>query len=93
MNTRAGITKKVSLSVRADDLKIIKERARRLHGGNVSAVFADLILAIKRQEAWAKAEANLGGTIAVTDFERSEIDRELFGESPRRRAIAKRRGR
>ncbi|MCL2726501.1 MAG: hypothetical protein FWD69_18940 [Polyangiaceae bacterium] len=40
MNTRAGITKKVSLSVRADDLKIIKERARRLHGGNVSAVVA-----------------------------------------------------
>jgi hypothetical protein len=91
MPTRAGVTTKVSLSVRNEDLRILKERAKRLHQGNVSAVFAELIDAIKRQEAWAKAVEWYGKPIEVADAERADIDREIFGEpAPRRRSKRRR---
>lgn len=91
MPKRAGITRKVSLSVNVDDFEVIEQRAKRLHGGNVSAVFADLIATIKRQEAWGKALAWYGRSVATTDAEREAIDRELLGERPPQ-AGAKRRG-
>ena len=81
MGKRAGVTTKVSLSVHADDLAMLKARARRLHHGNVSAVFAELIATAKRQEAWAKALAWYGKPIVVRDDEREQIDRELLGET------------
>lgn len=80
MKARAGVTRKVSLSVHEDDLALLKERAKRLHHGNVSAVFAELIATIKRQEAWARATAWYGKPIALSDEEREAIDRELLGE-------------
>lgn len=82
MAKRPGDTSKVSLSVRNDDLRVLKERAKRLHRGNVSAVFAELIAAIKRQEAWAKAVEWYGKPITLSEREREEIDRELFGDAP-----------
>lgn len=91
MAKRAGVTSKVSLSVDNDDLEMLKQRARRLYGGNVSAVFAELIATIKRQEAWSKAVAWYGKPIAMTDEERDEIDRELLGGGVRRPS-RKRRG-
>jgi hypothetical protein len=81
MSKRAGVTKKVSLSVHADDLKMLKQRAKRLYDGNVSAVFNDLIALVKRQEAWEKALAWYGKSVAVTDEERGTIDRELLGSA------------
>lgn len=86
---RAGVTSKVSLSVHRDDLEMLKRRAKRLYGGNVSAVFAELIATIKRQEAWGKAVAWYGKAIVLTDEEREGIDRELFGDE--RRSTKKRR--
>jgi hypothetical protein len=83
MAERAGVTTKVSLSVRNEDLRILKDRAKRLHGGNVSAVFAELIATIKRQEAWERALAWYGKPIGMTDDERDEIDRELSGKTSR----------
>jgi hypothetical protein len=77
---RAGVTKKVSLSLHKDDAAMLKERARRLNGGNVSAVFAELIATIRRQEAWSKALGWYGGDIDMTEKEREEIDRELLGD-------------
>jgi len=85
------MTTKVSLSIRNDDLKVIKERAKRLHGGNVSAVFADVIAAIKRQEAWAKAETWYGDDATATESEQQEIDLELLGKKGRRKVPRKRR--
>lgn len=90
MKGRAGVTRKVSLSVHKDDLAIIKERAKRLHDGNVSAVFAELIDAIKRQEAWGRAVAWYGKPIALSEAEREMIDRELLG-SRRPRSSRKRK--
>lgn len=88
MATRAGVTSKVSLSVHKDDLKLLKARAKRLHHGNVSAVFAELIATIKRLEAWERAVAWYGKPITLGDEERQAIDDELLGT---RRGHRKRR--
>ncbi|MGH7293678.1 MAG: hypothetical protein ACRELB_02035 [Polyangiaceae bacterium] len=73
-----------------DDLALLRKRARRLHGGNVSAVFAELIAEIKRRESWERALAWYGDPVDLTDAEREAIDRELLGPGkptgPRRRA-------
>jgi hypothetical protein len=90
MAKRAGVTSKVSLSVHRDDLEILKRRAKRLYGGNVSAVFAELIATIKRQEAWGKAVAWYGKPIVLSDEDREGIDRELLREGQRRTAPKKR---
>lgn len=89
MSKRAGVTKKVSLSVHVDDLAILQQRAKRLHGGNVSAVFADLIAQIRRQESWRKALAWYGEPLDTSPEERDAIDRELLGEPPARRRRAR----
>ncbi len=88
MAKRAGVTSKVSLSVANDDLEMLKQRAKRLYRGNVSAVFAELIATIKRQEAWDKAVAWYGKPIVLSDEERDSIDRELLRKE---RSLAKRR--
>ena len=91
MAKRAGVTSKVSLSVNSDDLEMLKRRAKRLYGGNVSAVFAELIATIKRQEAWGKAVAWYGEPIVLSDEDREGIDRELLLQGQRRAASRRRR--
>ena len=93
MAKRAGVTKKVSLSVNRDDLAVLTKRAKRLHGGNVSAVFAELIAEIKRREAWDRAVAWYGESLELSDDERAGIDRELLGGAPRKSARATRQKR
>jgi len=90
MAKRAGVTQKVSLSVRREDLAMLKKRARQLHDGNVSAVFAELIAEIRRREAWARAVAWYGKPIVLSEAEQPAIDRELLGERRARRARRKR---
>jgi hypothetical protein len=67
-------------------------RAKRLHGGNVSAVFAELIAEIKRREAWDPAVTWYGQPLDIDEAERQAIDRELLGparpRSTRRRRVA-----
>jgi hypothetical protein len=70
---------------------MLKRRAKRLYGGNVSAVFAELIASIKRQEAWGKAAAWYGKAIVLSDEDRESIDLELLGEGRRRTKAKKRR--
>ncbi len=90
MKKRAGVTRKVSLSVHEKDFDMLAERAKRLHGGNVSAVFGELIARIRREEALQKAFAWYGKPIILTDDERARIDRELLGEPrlPRRKSAS-----
>jgi hypothetical protein len=90
MAKRAGVTRKVSLSVHEDDWKMLKKRAERGHGGNVSAVFADLIVRIRREEALRKAFEWYGEEIALSDDDRARIDREILGDAaaPRRKRRA-----
>jgi len=89
MAKRAGVTSKVSLSVNREDLAMLKKRAKRLHGGNVSAVFAELIAEIRRREAWDRAVTWYGEPIVLTDAERTAIDRELLGDGSGKRARRK----
>ncbi|MCK6537161.1 MAG: hypothetical protein L6Q84_29685 [Polyangiaceae bacterium] len=80
MSKRVGVTKKVSLSVHRDDLRMLKERAKRVHGGNVSAVFAELILRVRREEALRKALEWYGKPIPLSEEDRARIDLEIFGK-------------
>jgi hypothetical protein len=89
MSKRAGVTRKVSLSVHEDDLRMLKMRAKRVHGGNVSAVFAELIDRVRREEALREAFEWYGKPIVLSDEHRARIDREIFGE-PRRAQRRKR---
>jgi hypothetical protein len=82
MPKRAGVTRKVSLSVHEEDLRLLKKRAKRVHSGNVSAVFAELIARIRREEALRQAFDWYGRPIVLTDEDRARIDREIFGEPP-----------
>jgi len=90
MAKRAGVTEKVSLSVNREDLAMLKKRAKRLHGGNVSALFAELIAEVRRREAWERAVAWYGKPIEVSEEERASIDREIFGDARGRSAKRKR---
>ncbi len=89
MTKRAGVTRKVSLSIHEDDWRTLNARAKRLYKGNLSATVSDLIAMLKREEAWAKAVAWYGKPLDMTDAEREAIERELLGVSP----AAPRRGR
>jgi hypothetical protein len=77
---RAGVTQKISISVNEADLKILKKRAKRLHGGNVSAVFVEMTTWAKQQEARAAVLAALGGE-PITEQEREAVRREWRGEA------------
>jgi hypothetical protein len=87
MAKRAGITEKISVSVDRGDLVILRKRAKRLHGGNVSAVIAEIIARAKEQEGLAELLDWLGGPASMTKSEADEIDRELLGrpKSPKKR--------
>ncbi len=84
MAKRAGTTRKVSLSVDESDYFLIKNRAERLHEGNVSAVFAEMIAQIKREEGWAKMLAWYGKPVELTPEERDEIDAQILGRPVRK---------
>lgn len=92
MAVRAGATTKLSVSVKNDDLAVLKARAKRMHGGNVSAVFAELIAQVKRQEAWAQAVAWYGRPLTASDEERRRIDEELLGGEAQAKGNRRRKG-
>jgi hypothetical protein len=79
MSSRAGITEKISVSVDRADLSILRKRANRLHGGNVSAVIAEIIARAKEQEGLAELLDWLGGPAQMTAEEAADIDGELRG--------------
>jgi hypothetical protein len=87
MAKRAGVTEKISVSVDRADLAILRKRAERLHGGNVSAVIAEIIARAKEQEGLAELLDWLGGPAPMTAEEAAEIDGELRGppRTPKKR--------
>jgi hypothetical protein len=66
---------KISVSVAAEDLTVLKRRAKRLYGGNLSAVIHEMAQKTKRLEAMEKLIASLGGP-SLTDAARRTIDAE-----------------
>jgi|CXWL01.1.fsa_nt_gi hypothetical protein len=75
MQKRAGLTAKISISLDREDLKALKKRAKRLFGGNVSAVIAELADDAKLLEGISDLVDALGGPV-LTDDDRRRIDRE-----------------
>jgi hypothetical protein len=82
---------KVSISIDDADLRWLKKRAKRLHGGNLSAAVAEGTRLVRHREALGALLDELG----APQLSSEEIDRaaaELHGEQvtaarPRRRHV------
>ena len=76
MKRKNGINAvKISVSIAEDDLTILRRRAKRLYGGNLSAVIHEMAQKTKKQEAMEKLVGSLGGP-SLTDAARLAIDAE-----------------
>lgn len=69
-------TRKISVSVTEDDLKVLVARAKRAHRGNVSAVLHDLVTTLRREEAMDRLLAKLGAD-SVTEDELQRLRDEI----------------
>jgi hypothetical protein len=75
---RSGRTKNVSVSLDGTVLKMLRERADSMHGGNLSAAIAEAAEALHRQAARDAVVAELGrGRPPLTDEERAAVRAEL----------------
>lgn len=73
MRRARGIrTQKISISVTREDLARLERRAKRLFGGNISAVIHEMAEQAEKQEAIDKLWVSLGKP-TVTDAERRAI--------------------
>lgn len=86
-SARAGHTDKVSVSIERSDLALLRERARRLYAGNLSAVIAEGVRRVREEEGREALVAWLGDVGHATPEEREAIRAEWRGEGsqPRRR--------
>jgi hypothetical protein len=75
MKKRSGGTEKISISIGTSDLASLRKRAKRLYGGNVSAVIAELAADAALLEGMHELVDSLGGPL-LTDRERETLDRE-----------------
>jgi len=81
-------TQKISISVSAEDLKVLQREAKRTHAGNVSRVIHELLAALRRREAAERVSKKLGGD-KVTEAEKQSIRDEIaaaLSPQTRRRA-------
>lgn len=84
-------SRKISISVSQEDLATLSARAKRVHGGNVSAVVHELIAALRREEAADDLLGILGGD-RITEKEMQAVRDEVAGAlrrpPPKRRRVA-----
>jgi hypothetical protein len=74
---------KVSISIDDADLKWLKRRARRVHGGNLSAAVAEGTRLVRHNEALGALLDKLGAPELSPD-ERAKLTEELDGRLPAR---------
>jgi hypothetical protein len=82
---RAGRTHKVSISLNRADLATLRQRARRLYGGNLSAAIAEAAHRFREEEGREALVAWLGDTARLTPDQREAIRAEWRDGSPRAR--------
>jgi hypothetical protein len=70
-----GQTVKVSISVRKDDLAVLRRRAKKLYKGNLSAIMAEAAAAARRKEAQEELLEWIG-PIDMTSEEKEAIRAE-----------------
>ena len=85
MKKRAGRTQTVGISVSKETIALLKARADRLHGGNVSALITEYAAQAKRDEAFDRAWAWYGGPEPTAE-ERLEILSEILGAPTKKKA-------
>ncbi len=83
--SRAGRTKKVSVSLDRSDLALLVRRARRFHGGNLSAAIAEGARRLGEEEGREALVRWLGDAAKTTRSQRDAIVAEWLGP-PRPRA-------
>jgi hypothetical protein len=83
---RAGKTEKVSISLDRSDLKLLRTRARRLHGGNLSAAVAEGVGRIREEEGRRALVTWLGKAGDATPAELAGIRDEWRAHAARRSA-------
>lgn len=87
---RAGKTVKVSISLDAADVAVLKRRARESYGGNLSAAFSEAARWIRQREARRHLVDLLGGPTLTPDVAEA-IDAEQAGSARRSPRKTKRR--
>lgn len=73
---RAGATETFSVSVDRKTKAILKARANRLYGGNMSRLITELGREAEKRDAFERLREWTGGTV-LSDAAAEQIDREL----------------
>jgi hypothetical protein len=76
MKKRAGGTTHLSISLATEEAKILRRRAKRVYGGNVSRVVSDAIRYIAYEEGRDALIASFGGKGQPTVEEARRLDAE-----------------
>ncbi len=74
MKKRPGGTTHLSISLPAEEAKLIKRRAKRIYAGNVSRVVSDAIRYIAYEEGRDALIGSFGGKGMPTTAEALELD-------------------
>jgi hypothetical protein len=89
---RAGTTETLSISLGPGPLKVLRQRARKMHRGNISAAVAEAAELLERTMAMADLADELDKVHGpLTDDDRRTVDAELRGRpasSKRKRRAA-----
>jgi hypothetical protein len=83
--SRPGRTEKISVSIGRSDLLVLRRRAKKLYGGNLSAAIAEAAGRIREEEGREALITWLGDASITTTPEREAIRAEWQGKRPRRR--------
>ena len=76
MKKRAGGTTHLSISLATEEAKILKRRAKRIYGGNVSRVVGEAIRYVAYEEGRDALIATFGGRGQPTAEEARRLDAE-----------------
>jgi hypothetical protein len=76
MKKRPGGTAHLSISLPVEEATILKRRAKRVYGGNVSRVVSDAIRYIAYEEGRDTLIASFGGKGRPTSAEAARLDAE-----------------
>ena len=76
MNKRPGGTTHLSISLPTAEAKLLKRRAKRVHGGNVSRVVSDAIRYIAYEEGRDALIATFGDKANLTPDEATQLDHD-----------------
>lgn len=74
-------SRKISVSVSAEDLAVLSARAKRMHRGNLSAVVHDMVVALKREQALDELLGELGAD-RVTEADKQKLREEIAAAKP-----------